>query len=101
MKYYPDTSEKEQKRQLEEILNGGIEFEVNIKGALVDLTTTGAEQEILHGLGKIPIGFFVMYIESSGSGPYSVWASRIDEWTKEKLFCKSNAASLRARLFVV
>ena len=89
--------------QLDKILNKGVGLSDNISGGLVTFTTTGDVQEISHSLGYRPIGFLVLLVDdpSNGAGPYSVWSVRNSEWTSEKLYCKSNAANLKVRLFVL
>ena len=83
--------------QLDLILNGGIDFSSNVKGGMVEVTTTGGEQEVMHGLPFIPNGFLVIAKE----GPGDVYASRINEWDTTRLYLASSVQNLRVRLFVM
>lgn len=48
-------------QELSQIINGSLEFGVNIKGAFFDVSFEAANTEvrIAHGFGRIPQGYFV------------------------------------------
>lgn len=94
MRYNP---ELELEFQLTQILNDGIEFGDNIRGAFLEIKTTGAEQKIIHGLGYVPIGFIVVLRE----GQVDLWTDSLLSWTKDVLFLTSDVASVTVRLFVL
>lgn len=83
--------------KLEKILNNGIDFGDNVRGGFVEVKTTGETQEVQHGLGHPPIGFLVILKD----GPGDVYATRVEEWTKETLFLRSSVSNLTVRLFVL
>ena len=94
MRYNP---ELELEFQLTQILNDGIEFGDNIRGGLLEIETTAAEQRIIHNLGFTPVGFIVIMRE----GQVDVWASNLLSWTKDVIFLTSDVASVTVRLFVL
>lgn len=116
--------------QIEELFDNGITLEDNIQGALLEITTTGSEQSIQHGLGRIPNGFIVLQkivdentnLNETFANKYDVrkdtdsafllfvpitletatiWSTRLNQWTKEILYLQSNVTNLKVRLFVV
>jgi len=83
--------------KLDKILNNGIDFGDNVDGGFVEVITNGDEQEVQHGLGHAPIGFFI--ISKDGAG--DVYSTRVKEWTNDSLFLKSSVPNLTVRLFVL
>ena len=83
--------------QLDKILNEGIEFGDNMKGALLEHTFSEGENEIQHGLGYVPFGVIVLL----KSGPGEIFGTRDTEWTSEIMFLKCDVKNLKARLFVM
>lgn len=88
---------EETEYKLDKILNNGIDFGDNVDGGFVEVTTNGGEQEVQHGLGHVPIGFFVILKDGAGD----VYSTRVKEWTKDSLFLRSSAPNLMVRLFVL
>ena len=81
MRFYPEVVEDLDNisKQLSDLLNNGLTFEDNVDGAFVELDTTGAIQTVQHGLGRVPIGFFVIRIlEGADTDPVGVVVSTAD-----------------------
>lgn len=77
---------------LQEVLeqvNGGLEFTENIKAKILDLKFTSANTDlaITHGLGKIPIGYWIVGKSSASVNLYD----GINEWTKNLIYLRSGA----------
>jgi hypothetical protein len=84
--------------QLDLILNGGIDFADNIRGGLFEITIDStSEQTLVHDLGFVPSGFIVILTTSE----ITLWASRLEDWTQDRLFFQSSATSQTVRLFVM
>jgi len=94
MKY---ESEGDQEFQLDKILNQGLEFPDNNRGASLEVSLVAGENTILHSLGFVPIGYQVIYSENEAI----IYGSRVAEWTKEEIFLVSNVTSPTVRLFVM
>ena len=52
-------------KQLDFLLNGGLSLFDNFSGATIETKVVIGENEILHGLGRIPNGYLVLYMEKS------------------------------------
>ena len=50
-------------KQLDFLLNGGLSLFDNFSGATIETKVVVGENEILHGLGRIPNGYLVLYVE--------------------------------------
>jgi hypothetical protein len=94
MRFQPD---KDVNFQLERILNNGIDFQDNIRGALIEVDFEDGEAVVEHSLSYIPIGYIVLWKNGEGD----VWATRSPEWNNQRLYLASNAPSLKVRLFVM
>lgn len=49
-------------RQLDRMLNRGLTLGDNLDGAIIEIELTGEEQTVIHGLGRVPIGFLLLQI---------------------------------------
>ena len=83
--------------QLDKILNEGLELNENFRGALIEVALVFGETTVQHGLGFIPIGYLVIFSEAA----VTISGSRVADWTTEKMFLNSSAASPVVRLFVM
>ena len=52
-------------KQLDFLLNGGLSLFDNFSGATIETKVVIGENEVLHGLGRIPNGYLVLYMEKS------------------------------------
>jgi hypothetical protein len=83
--------------QLDQLLNQGLEFNDNMRGALVEHDLVEGDNEIRHALGFVPYGAIVVL----KSGPGEIYGTRLLEWTNEIMFLRCDVSSLRVRLFVM
>lgn len=83
--------------QLERMLNKGLEFQDNMRGSLFEGEFEDGVLEIEHGLDVTPIGFIVIWKDGEGD----IWATRLQEWNRTRLFLASNVSNLKVRLFVM
>lgn len=83
--------------QLDSLLNEGLGFRDNFRGAILEVDLDEGKNEIQHGLGFTPIGYIVLYKRENGD----IFGTEADQWTAEKLFLKSSVTNQRARLLVV
>lgn len=93
MKYYHN---QDMKFQLGQILNGGIEFADNMRGAFVEFETSEGENIIDHNLGYRPVGFIIIY----RNGQVELWDSGT-QWTQQTMYLQSSAPNVTVRLFVM
>jgi len=80
-------------------LNHGLTLQDNVKGGFVEHTTDATpdtESTVIHDLGYVPIGYFILKQDKAGSLFDGATA-----WTRDKLYVKSDVASLTVRLFVL
>jgi hypothetical protein len=99
------TTLEEIKRSLEEwdrnmnaMLNGGLNFGDNFDGDSVSVTTNATpntEDAVAHGLGRIPSGFEVITKDKAGD----IYASGT-AWTATSIYIKSTVAAVTATLRV-
>ena len=57
MKYYPGG---DLDFQLNLLLNRGITLTDNVNGGLLSIVTNGSEQKVIHGIGRVPVGFIIL-----------------------------------------
>ncbi len=94
MRFY---SEGDVEHQLEMLLNNGLTLIDNHDGAVLEIESTGAQQEVQHGLGYVPTGFIVLLKDMD----MRIWAENLSSWTSETLFLNTSAANAVVRLFVL
>lgn len=85
-------------RQVIKILNRGIRFTDNVDCRSISLTTSGtpdASNTIAHTLGKIPIGYIVVY-QNKAASLYDGGTT----WTDTNIYLKSNVATVNFRIIV-
>ena len=83
--------------QIQNVINGQIEFGVNIKSNLLDANFIVANQElaIQHGLRQIPKGYFL-----SGSNVATSIYDGDSNWTETNIYLKSSVvANTRITVF--
>jgi hypothetical protein len=83
--------------QLDKLLNEGLEFSDNFRGALLEVDLAAGENTVIHSLGFVPQGYLVLYSANEAI----IYGSRVEEWTSESIFLVSNVTSPAARLFVM
>lgn len=79
--------------QLERLFSGGLDLG-NMKGELLTFETTGGVQEVKHHLGYVPQWFDLKRRE----GKVSVWAERVADWDRFKVYVGSDAAGVRVHI---
>lgn len=94
MRFYPD---RDISFQLDQMLNRGLNLHENFAGVIVDVDLSEGRNEVRHGLGFVPIGYFVLVKQNEGD----IFGTETDTWTKEILYVVSSAPSQKARLFVM
>lgn len=83
--------------QLNQLLNEGLEFNDNFRGALLEVDLVEGDNTIRHGLGFKPYGAIILL----QSGPGDIYGTRLTEWTNEIIFLRCSVKKLGVRLFVV
>ena len=73
--------------QLDQLLNQGLEFNDNLKGALLEVDLVAGENTIRHGLGFVPIGYIILnsgtrtvIVENENEEPFKVVRRRDDKF---------------------
>jgi hypothetical protein len=94
MRYEPDG---DQEYQLSMLLNKGLSFVDNIDAVQLDVDLVEGVNTILHGLGRVPVGYIVVLRQNPGD----IYGTETKEWTSETLILLSNVESQRARLIVL
>ena len=74
-------------KQLDFLLNGGLSLFDNFSGATIETKVVIGENEVLHGLGRIPNGYLVLYMEKSNpvdapGGPTNELKGVVNDLTK-------------------
>lgn len=80
------------------IFDSGVSFFDNIDGAPVSFissATPDAENAVTHHLGRIPVGFMMMYLDK----PSIVYAGPT-AWTATTIYLRANIATVVVRMIV-
>ena len=83
--------------QLGMILNEGLNLSDNFRGGMLEYTTTGALQEIQHGLGFTPSGYHILY----KAAVVDIFGGDLSTWNNESIFMNSDVTSVLVRLYVL
>jgi len=94
MRFQPDG---DMDYQLSQLLNGGLTLYDNMRGVMLNVDLREGKNEIRHGLGHTPMGYFVLVKQNEGD----IYGTETDTWTNEILFLVSSAPSQKVRLFVM
>jgi len=73
--------------QIQNIINGQLEFGTNLKSSLLSVNFPVADQEVVidHGLGQLPKGYFL-----SGSNVATSLYDGTTAWTSTKIYLKAS-----------
>jgi hypothetical protein len=94
-------------QEIQKTINGGLRLgdgtngtrAGNFSGQLIEFVSpavANTEMEFLHGLGRVPIGWVVLYQDLAGS----LYASIPESWSNKLLYLKSSVASCTYRIWV-
>lgn len=93
-------------RDLAQLLNGklglgtGVNFgrvgNLDAQWLYVPAQSTTNEFELFHGLGRIPVGYLVVFQTLAGN----LLVSRFEAWTKTKALFKSSATGVEFRILI-
>ena len=94
MRYQP---EGDMDYQLNGLLNGGLTFYDNMRGAILDVDLVEGFNEVRHGLGFTPMGYLVLVKQNEGD----IYGTETEKWTNEILCLVSSAPNQKVRLYVM
>jgi len=97
VKFHPVEDFEGLNHLFELLLNEGLNLQDNLDGGFYEITTSGSRQEVRHSLGRVPIGFLVIY----KSAECDIWGDLLSSWTNELLYLNASAANVDVRLFVL
>jgi hypothetical protein len=87
----------ERETALDGVLNGGLRIDENFDGEIVSYSSNAianTQDTVIHGLGKIPVGFLVIDIDKGGV----VYRSATSDETN--LYLKCSTATTAVTLFI-
>lgn len=97
MKFHPQPEIEAQNEQLARLLNGGLTFQDNVQGTLLEVDLVADEvNTVHHGLGYVPVGFIVIVKDAAGE----IYGANTNQWTKEILLIASELDQ-HSRIFVL